>query len=252
MTSHQFFACALACAGCVLFCGCDSSGLSPGDAGGSGYPKYVLALAQETPSTAPASSLPLATPIKLAVAEFGEVAPPAAMMQMLQGDRAAFASLQGIPGPGDDERASATDYYYRQRPAPDPQTVRQSAQQMRTVARQLGADYLFAFGGTVDHAVTATPFSALDLTIIGAFIVPSKQVQAEAKAAGALIDLRTGQVLFTLSAEAQRQRITPTVSEEHDQLALIAQLRKQLAAELAGKLKDRVQQLSGSAPGAGG
>ena len=74
MTSHQLFTCALVCVGCVLFCGCESSGLSPGDVGGSGYPKYVLALAQEAPSTAPTSSLRLATLIKLAVAEFGEVA----------------------------------------------------------------------------------------------------------------------------------------------------------------------------------
>lgn len=119
---------------------------------------------------------------------------------------------------------------------------------MRNLARQTGADYLFLFGGTIDRATTNTALSLADLTIVGAFIVPSKRVAGEARASGTLVDVQTGQAMLIVSAERKDQRLAPTAAEQNSELKMSEQLRDQLASDLVEQLKSRVRAVAGVQP----
>lgn len=55
---------------------------------------------------------------------------------------------------------------------------------------------------------SATPFSALDLTIVGAFLVPSRVVSGEATAYAMLIDVRNGYTYGNAMAQGQASGIS--------------------------------------------
>ena len=81
------------------------------------------------------------------------------------------------------------------------QEAQQHAERMRRYAADLGADYLFLYGGTLDQSQTSTPLAAMNLTVIGAFLVPSQKLDADVKAAGSLVDVRSGRVVLSVSAD---------------------------------------------------
>src|SRR5688500_10260229 len=104
-----------AAAGGVLLAiaGCESSGLSPRDVRGPDYATYVFSMTDPLAEPATRSpglgalsqsgdatrhAKPLQTPAKIAVAQLGEVSPPAKMLDQLRKEHAVFASVQPIPG----------------------------------------------------------------------------------------------------------------------------------------------------------
>src|SRR5205814_7592701 len=109
--THRFtprrIACGLAVAALALgVLGCASDGLSARDQTGMDDPRYVMALsdlsseADATGAAAAAPSSPrpqLAPPLRIAVAQFGEVAPPATLVDALRKDSTIFAAVEPIP-----------------------------------------------------------------------------------------------------------------------------------------------------------
>jgi hypothetical protein len=81
----------------------------------------------------------------------------------------------------------------------------------------------------------------LDLTIVGAFVVPSKQITAEAKASGAVIDLKTGRVVLTASADTTRGGVASTVTQESGQLNVAREARDDVLGRLAEQVIQRCQ-----------
>jgi hypothetical protein len=227
--------------------GCTSSGLSPREVRGQDYATYVYSMYDPlaTGTTPAAAHQPVATPAKVAVAQLGEVAPPSLMMDALRKEHAAFASVQPIPGvidvgyvPG--QRGTPTEYSARQ-------VAAEQGQRMRRYASDVGADYLFLFGGTVDEATTNTPLTLANATIIGAFIVPSEKLQAQVRASGSLIDVKSGQVVLAVSADANKSRVSPTVGKETDRLELLKSCRDDVVKQLAEQLTARVKEQSSGA-----
>jgi hypothetical protein len=234
------------------------SGLSPREVRGQDFSTYVMALYEPSagaPRGAGAGAragaaeaaryetpAPLRLPVRVAVAQVGEVAPPQDVLDVLRRDPGAFASVQPIPGATE----SHGDYPYAAARATDPagqvrRAAREHIDRMRRYARDLGAEYLFLYGGTIDHATTGTPLGAADLTIVGAFLVPSKRIAGVARASGALVDVNSGRVVVSVSADAQDTRLAPSFSRETGELKMLQTLRDDVVVKLAEQLAARVK-----------
>src|SRR5690348_9100127 len=98
--------------------GCESDGISPRDQGGMNYPRYAMVLADmsalssasmgggaATATGAPVARPQIAPPIRVAVAQFGEVAPPDVMLDSLRKEPLSFAAVSPVSG--------LVDQYYR-------------------------------------------------------------------------------------------------------------------------------------------
>ncbi|MBC8107436.1 MAG: hypothetical protein H7Z14_12655 [Anaerolineae bacterium] len=228
--------------------GCSMSGLSvretPGD-----FSTIALSLHDDPDVAAqPAAEVrPVNFPVRLAVAQLGEIAPPEDMLATLRDKRDTFADVQAVPS-AFNRMTGYPGHTINQTPeqwvAANKQLVRQQVQSMRVFARDGGADYLLLFGGTVDHTDTSTPWSVLDLTIVGAFIIPSHQIMGEGRAGAALIDVRTGRSVLTLNAQSKGERHAPTAARENGELKLMMQLRQDLTRDLATQLTERIRRLS--------
>jgi hypothetical protein len=227
----------------VVALGCASTGLSPREVRGQDFSTYLLAL-YEPGSAQPAGDAapkPVRLPIRVAVAQVGEIAPPDEVLATLRGKTDAFDSVQSIPGitdvSGQMSYAGHSAYHAPQ--------MRQAAgahvERMRRLARDIGADYLFLYGGTIDQATTSTPLSAADLTIIGGFLVPSKRIEGVAKASGALLEVDSGRVVVSVSAARDARRLSPTFARDNGELTQLKKLRDGVVLELAQQLAERVK-----------
>ena len=180
--------------------------------------------------TRPGPPPELRFPVSVAVAQVGEATPPDELVDALAADPAAFTKVTGIPGvsgssqeyvgPHDDGRSATSEQVAR----------------MQRLARDVGADDLLIVGGTVDYGAEQTALSVMDLTIIGAYVVPSRDVQAHAKATAAMIDLRTGRVVRTFNAEAHRGVLAPSLAVDEGKARLLQDLRSQVAEELGRRI----------------
>ena len=112
---------------------------------------------------------------------------------------------------------------------------------MQRIARQMGMDHLLLVGGTIDQVTKENGLSLLDLTIVGAFVVPSKQVDAEAKASGALIDLSTGRVLLFASADASKGRLASSMTQQSGEIDVMRSARDEVLAKLAGQVIEQCE-----------
>jgi len=227
----------------MLCPGCVENGLSVRETPGRDFSRYAMSLYDLPPADA-APRQPLVLPARIAVAQIGEVAPPQPMLDQLQNEKATFSSVQSI--------ACTPDVMIRSaRPGPagasepvDPS--REQISRMLRYARDTGSDYLFLFGGTIDHASTGTGLSLADVTIIGAFTVPSKRISAEGRASGILIDARSGRVVLAVGASRTDSRMAPTAAQDTDELKLLTSVRDELTKELAEQLKARAKEAANS------
>jgi len=194
--------------------GCSSSGLSPHEAGRQSYPMLMYTAAE--PDAAPTGPTSIRTPARVAVAQVGEVAPPQAMVDGLRAHPELFRRVVPVsgtfvgPGGVDD----GPTYWNGRAAAPADNGAKPTAAdqlaRMRSMAAGLGMDYLLVFGGTIEHGNQGSGLELLDLTIVGAFVVPSHGVTVTGRAAGSLIDVHTGQIVMDYSAEARGTGAAPS------------------------------------------
>ena len=244
--------CSVLIVGLFLVAGCTSTGLSmresPGDFSTIALSLHDVAAAAVADTQPSTPMKPASFPVRLAVVQLGEIAPPEDMLAALRKHGETFTDVQAVP-------SAFTQYnnvYARQSPSFTTEQamndrkalVRQQVESMRVFARDGGADYLLLFGGTVDRATTSTPLSVLDLTIIGMFVVPSKQILAEGRAGATLIDVRTGRSVLTFNAQSKGDRLAPTATRDNAELKLVRDLRDDLTRDLAKQLAERIHHLS--------
>jgi hypothetical protein len=245
----------------ALFAGCATEGLSPRESGHQNFSSFVYALydqpaaqaaAREEAGDAAREPARLVLPARVAVAQVGEVAPPQAFLEKLRGRPDLFSRVEGISGmtgsAGIDPAAPTVQRYgrplgaYRAGPptplaVPDPQEqVRRDVAKMQRLAREMGMDYLLVVGGTIDHATHGNNLALLDLTLVGAFVVPSREINAKATAAAALIDLKSGRVALTASADASKGGLATAATQESGELNVLRQVRDDVTAKLADSL----------------
>ncbi|HQO57819.1 MAG TPA: hypothetical protein PLT76_03775 [Candidatus Omnitrophota bacterium] len=217
--------------------GCYTTGLSPREYGSSTYTKLVYGLYYDQPESSPQGTF--TKPIKLGVAQIGEVAPPKSFTSLLQHSPTLISEVIDIPQLG----AEQTGYYQRNEEDIEAETVKfaKRTTAMRKLAKELGADYVFLFGGNIDIETIGSSFTIFDITIIGGAIIPSQTVKAEAKAAGALVDTEDGRVVFLVNTETQAQGLTPTWFLEDKQKRMQIKLRDQILGELGQKFLEKLE-----------
>jgi hypothetical protein len=196
--------------------GCGSSGAAQRTGQGSDYSQYVFALYDEPRGGATAALQP-SFPMNIAVAEVGQLQPSAQLMEALTGEKQLFHRVQPITG------ISNGDFYtdpYSTHPAPDGNcrpdgaNARLALRRLQRLARDMGMDYLLIVGATIDSQAHSTPLSAMNLTIIGAFVVPAERLTTQGQASSALIDLRTDRVVLTTSSSAGDLTQAPAIAED--------------------------------------
>jgi hypothetical protein len=120
--------------------------------------------------------------------------------------------------------------------------ARRRVRVMRQHANDLGLDYLLLYGGTIDYGSQETPTSVMDLTIVGAYVVPSRDVKAAARASGSLIEVRSGRVVLSASAEGARQKWVPAMSQGGAKVEVLEGLRDEVVGKLAEEVVGRVRE----------
>lgn len=231
----------------VALSGCTTTGLSTRETRGQNYSTFLYALydGQEAVDSAvrPALQGVVKLPAKIAVAQIGEVAPPQRMVEALQREVGLFRMVQGIPGVFELER---TDRWYGQSSEPSAE-ARARAQtqvtQMLRVAKDLGMDALFLYGGSIDYGTRQTELSVLDLTIVGSYLVPSQELKGTARSSGALVELASGRVVFVVSAEASAKEYAATFNVEGAHDHLLDTLREATITKLTRRFIERMQVL---------
>jgi hypothetical protein len=172
-----------------------------------------------------------------------------------------FARVEPIPGvfaaafaPTADPYGVNSHYNYNYSysnapptPAADDKVVREELQKMRRMTADMGLDYLLLVGGTIDHVTDTTGWAAADLTIIGAFVVPSRTINAEGRATAVLIDVRTNRVVLTSSADARDQKFASSVAQGEEQTKLLRAVRNEVLSKAAEQLAQNCRQRGGVA-----
>jgi hypothetical protein len=204
-----------------MILGCESSGLSYRESRGMDQGSYLAALQPDGP-TQVVTPQRFRAPANLAVAQIGEVAPPQAMLDELRKAPTLFQRVQPIPAVGGPQYA--------------PEAVagaRRQIDSLRAIAGSTGADYLLLLGGTVDTAHTPNALAPLDITIVGLYLVPGHETRALMKASGAIVDVRTGQIVSISSAELQDHNISTYMAGYGRTLLMINAMRDRATVDLA-------------------
>ena len=247
--------------------GCVEQGMSLRETPTRNISTYIMSLyEQPTAGAQEQPPRPLRLPIRAAVAQIGEVAPVHGVLEKLSDSPTVFSRVEGIPGIFDGSYAPSAsshqgnrmDYNYTYnspppaapRPSPGEPAVRDEMQRMRRFALSMGMDYLVLVGGTIDTKIDSTAASAADLTIVGAFLVPSKAINAEGRATAALIDLRSNRVVLTAVAESRGSKVAPSVAQSEGETNLLRSIRDDVLSKAAAQLARNCQNQSGMAFGA--
>ena len=201
-----------AVAGLAALVGCSSSGLSPHEQGQQSMPMMMYTATDNGPGVT--GPVRIATPLRVGVAQVGELTPPQSMLDALRAKPDLFARVTPVGGRFGE---ATTDDPYR-RPmgdgpgSPDRNvpSAKDQLSRMRTLAASTGMDYLLVFGGSIEHGHQGSGLELLDLTIVGAFVVPSHGVTVDGRATGSLIDVQTGRVVMTFSAAAKGTGAAPS------------------------------------------
>jgi hypothetical protein len=226
-------ACALLLA--WLLTGCHTTGLSSRESSPGSYSRLVYEMARNQPNATPAPRL--RKPIRLAVAQLGEVSPGTNMLGELRSHPALIATVVALPAPVE----YRDRYDTRTRDTPEPPATANRLAEIRSLARAMGADQVLIFGGSLDTWTTRNAFAALDITLVGAAIFPSARVHGQGKAAGILLDVESGTVRFQVETESRSHGTVPSgfASEKTDSVRVT--LRDDLAAGLGREFVDRLR-----------
>jgi len=230
---------------CVMMVsGCYTTGMSNRETGQFQYSNFVYGLYAGQESAETRTPVEFKKPIQLAVAQIGEACPPESFLDDLKAQRHIIKKVIAIPASGPDNENG--HYNRSNNQASDSEAVRIQMERMCRLARDLDAEYLYIFGGSVDYTKESNLLSVLDLTIIGGFIFPSVDHYAQGRISGALIDLKARRIVLTTEASDTLEKSTPSYFQTYDNGSgdlVIAQLRKKLIAAVAEDLSEKIAAL---------
>jgi len=218
----------------LLMTGCDSTGLSVREQHNS-YAAMINSVYRGTP--AGATNKPLIRPMRLAVAQIGEVAPDAALVAALGKDTSLVREVIPVPMPGDTVGNYGNNYSDAK--SNTPENLAAQVQSARNLARDSGADYLLLVGGSIDSFDTQNGLAVFDLTIVGGYLVPGSKIHMDGKAAGALVDVESGRVAFMVNSQVHESEFTPDFFTKQKRNEMGADMRVQILKVLAGDVLER-------------
>jgi hypothetical protein len=218
----------------VLLTGCNSTGLSSRESGPDSYSRLVYEMARHQPGGPPARQL--RKPIRLAVAQLGEVSPSTNVLGELRSHPALIASVVALPAPVEYRNRFNTRTSNNAEP-PNANRI----DEIRSLARAMGADQVLIIGGSIDTWTTRNAWAVLDVTLVGCAIFPSARVHGQGKAAGILLDVESGAVRFQVETERSQQGKVPSgfTSEKTD--SVLVNLRDDLALNLGREFVNRLR-----------
>ena len=216
--------------------GCSQSGLSPHEGGQQSMPMLMYTASQ--PYAANNGPVVIRTPVKVAVAQIGEISPPQAMLDGLRAHPELFRRV--VPVTGVMTSAPSVGRVYNADGSSADNAPTDQLARMRSIAAGVGMDYLLVFGGTIDHGQQGSGLQLLDLTIVGAFVVPSHGVTVNGRAAGSLIDAHTGRIVMNYSAEAKGTGAAPSAFVDNVEQTSILKNRDELIQKLAADVVDQM------------
>jgi len=149
----------------------------------------------------------ISLPVKLAVGQVGESTPSKKVVDRLNEENSAISKAVVIP-------ISGYDYGYPSEKPDDIEQFKKRMKGMRKLAKDLDAKYIFLFGGSLAISHSQTWLSFFDITILGAFLVPSNKIHIEGKVSGSLIDVDSGRVLFLVNVEDVVKKSTPSYTSQ--------------------------------------
>ena len=216
--------------------GCESSGLSPREAGTRTYSSSLHALYDVPLPAGDSRPARLSLPTRVAVVQVGEAAPPQAFLDALRAESGLFTRVEGLSGASGvsawpDRRADSTVTAESQ--------SRRDVERLQQIARDMGMDHLLLVGGTIDQFTKDNALTLLDLTIVGAFVAPSREVAAEARASAALVDLPSGRVALIASADTSKSRPASTATRGSARIDVLRDARDAVLKELATDVIDQ-------------
>lgn len=221
----------------VLFTsGCYTTGLSVREKGAFNYSNLIYGL-YDTGNNQVKDTKPVKRPIKLAVAQVGESSPQKLFIEKLESEKHLVAKVVSIPVGGD-----ISNFYNNNREKESSEELSKKMDKIRRLAKDLGSDYIFLFGGSADYGTTQNWLMLFDLTIIGGFMLPSNKISIEAKASGALIDVESGKVIFLVNSEAKAEEYVPTYTSMGREDIVLGKTRDKLVSDLADEF---IQELAG-------
>ena len=118
---------------------------------------------------------------------------------------------------------------------------------IRKGAARQHIDYVLVYETGVTRHDKANGLALADLTIIGMFVLPSRDVEVEASASGILLDVRNGYPYATVTAYAEKRGLSRAVSTWSTQRELSATAEEKAVLELADDVKDALDQLQAAA-----
>lgn len=219
----------------LLAVGCENARLSPREVVGQDITQYTYSL-YDQPVATQAPARPVQLPARVALAQIGEVAAPLELLSALRKEPTLFNRVESIPGVTAAMPASPARTNPQPGGALNSFLAAEHMQKMQRFARDMGMDYLIVLGGTIDYDTQKSGLSLLDLTIVGAFIVPSRAIKGEAKASAAVVDLDTGRIVMVSSADADGTQFASAVSEDSGRLQLLKNLREKAVNRLGEQL----------------
>lgn len=223
-------------AAALLLAGCETDGLSVREQHNN-YAGLINSAYRQPVSNAPAA--PLAVPLRLAVAQIGEVAPDSALLTNLTRRPALVASVVALPMPG--ERTSLNRYEGSVADKPgDADRLSGQIQSLCNLSRYAGARYVLLVGGSMDTYSSHNFLTLFDATIVGGALLPAVQLSSDGKAAGALIDAETGRVLLLANAGVRDTASSPDYFSTDRQESLNNRVRAELLEKLAGNFLDQL------------
>jgi len=217
-----------------LLSGCQTTGLSLRERDGFNYSNFLYSAYGQSKDSGVARTA-LRSPIKLSVAQIGEETPPAVFLEKIQNEASLIAKVQPLPAAGYAPDRAA-------KPEVEQLAIETMIFKMKMLAKDLGTDYLFIYGGSADYGSNPNFWSFLDMTLVGMYVFPSVDHVAEGKVSGALIDVESGKVLFVVSAQSKMSASAPSYGSYYGyQNPVLPKLRDDLVKKIADQL---IQKLS--------
>jgi hypothetical protein len=214
----------------ALLAGCSTTGLSPREQPGKSMAGIISSLLENRTNDAPARKLSF--PLRLAVAQIGESAPPQKLISTLEKEPFLFSQVSALPL-WVDVSGNASN----------------QVTGLRALAWDVNADHLLVIGGNIDTVETSNFLSLLDVTVIGGAIFPSREISSEGRANGLLVDVATGQTVMFTSTDLKKTTSTPSYFAGDRSTTQNRDLRDKLLAKLG---QDFVQQLRQRSPAMAG
>jgi hypothetical protein len=207
--------------------------------------------------TAAAISPGIKAPARVAVAQLGELQAATAFLNELRNNPDLLQKVTSVPAmPPDlagfyDHTEQSVSLGGTEKTTPpkrdgkDALTPKEFLQELRLLSLDMGSDYLFVYGGSIDFRTKEDGLAKLfDLTIVGAFVIPSEAHSLQGRGIGLLFDVKENRVVMSVASDTSRHELATTRYSQSTLRNLIGDVRLELQKNLA---RDFVKEFTGRA-----